>query len=187
VGAYVALWQSNNGVVILLAGAVMLAILMPVWNIGFALKGSEPRNPSRIEYAGLSIVLIYFAVLVFVPMPLAQILGTAVGQSAERALDLVIRTDNVIGVVLSVIALFAPVFIAYGMNPLVLRLRPRTDSAYTIIARWIGLDWLAHLANAIMERTGRLARGLVSITEENPTVWLLFAALWVAIFAMLIR
>lgn len=187
VGAYVALWQSNNGVVILLAGTVMIAILMPVWNIGFALKGSEPRNPSRVEYAGLSIILIYFALLAFAPMPLAQLLGAAVGQSAERALDLVVRTDDVIGVVLSVLALFAPVFIAYGLNPLVLRLRPRTDSAYTMIARWIGLDWLAHWADAVADRMGRAARGLVSITEENPTVWLLFAALWVAIFIMIFR
>lgn len=186
-GVYVALWQSQNGLVMALASAVMIAILMPVWNIGFALSGSEQRNPTRAEYAGLTIIVIFFAALSFAPMPLAHLLASAVGQSAERALDLVIRTDNVIGVALSVIALFAPLFIAYSLNPLVLRLRPRTDSVYTRIARGLALDWLGHLARAIAERVGRLARGLASLAEENPTVWLLFAALWVAIFVMLVR
>jgi hypothetical protein len=36
-------------------------------------------------------------------------------------------------------------------------------------------------------RTGAMVRNVQTIAEENPTVWLLFIALWIAIFIAMAR
>jgi len=61
IGLYVALVESGEWLFLLLAGATMLIILTPLWNLGLALRGSESREPTRVEYAGLVLALLAFA------------------------------------------------------------------------------------------------------------------------------
>ncbi len=186
-GAYVALWASGNGGLMLIAGAAIAITLIPLWNIGFALHGDEKRAPTRIEFAGLGLILVAFIALALAPMLIASALAPAVGESAERALDLVVRTDNVAGVGASILILIVPIIAAYLINPLIIQLRPRPDSLLVRLARLITLDWLERLIVALGYQVSRLARNTATIAEENPTVWLLFVALWVAIFIMIVR
>jgi hypothetical protein len=54
-------------------------------------------------------------------------------------------------------------------------------------ARLIDLEWLARALTSVGYQAGAIARGASTIAEENPTVWILLAGLWVAIFISILR
>jgi hypothetical protein len=55
------------------------------------------------------------------------------------------------------------------------------------LAQLFDLDWLQRTVTAIGYNIGALARGTTTIAEENPTVWILLAGLWVAIVVSILR
>lgn len=181
-GVYVALWESNNGIVMLFIGAATLVILAPMWNIGFALKGGELREPTRVEYAGLVIITLAIAALSFLPMLITRALGSAVSESYERSMDLVIRTNDAMGIGLGIVTMIVPVIGSYFLSTWLYRFRPRPGALVLRTARAIDLDWGERVVSAIGLRTSAAIRAGAAIAEENPIVWILFVALWVAIF-----
>jgi hypothetical protein len=184
IGLYVALTESGEWLFLALAFATTLIIFAPLWRWAFALKGNDAREPTRGEYAGLGIALIAFVALAFAPLLLAPALG--ISASAERALDRVIRTSNALGVLIGALVLILPIIGAYF-------LRARAEnrpSARSFIARVAGvgdLKWLEGALSRLGSRIGIVARDAFTITEENPTVWLLLAGLWIAIFIAVAR
>jgi len=184
-GVYVALWESNNGIVMLLVGAATLLILAPMWNIGFALKGGELREPTRVEYAGLVVILLTTAALSLLPMLITRALSSAVSESYERSMDLVIRTNDALGVGLGIVILIVPVVGSYFLSTWLYRFRPRPGALVLRTARVIDLDWGERMVSAIGLSISAAARAGAAIAEENPIVWILFIALWVAIFIII--
>ena len=184
-GVYVALWESNNGIIMLLIGAAMLLILAPMWNIGFALKGGELREPTRVEYSGLVIIVLACAALSFLPMLITRSLGSAISESYERSIDLVIRTNDTPGVGLGIVTLILPVIGSYFLSTWLHRFRPRPGALILRTARFIDLDWSERIASAIGLWFSAAARTGAAIAEENPVVWILFIAMWVAIFIVI--
>lgn len=189
VGVYVALWASGNWLLMLMAGGATLAALTPLWNFGFAIKGSRTasREPTRREYGGLTFITLVFLALAFAPMLIAHALAPAVGDSAERALDLVVRTNDVLGVAMAILTLAATVIGSFLLYLSVGSIRPRPDSFFVRLTRVLALDWLERLVVSTARQIGRIAQSVSTMAEANPTVWLLFVALWVAIFIMLVR
>ena len=185
IGLYVALVESGEWLLLLLAGATTLIILTSLWNLGLALRGSELREPTRVESAGLALALLAFAALAFTPMIVAPALG--IGESAERALDRVIRTNNTLGVAAGAIALILSVIGAYFLRVLTREYRPNARSFATRLARASDLEWLERGLSRVGFQIGAVARGAFTLTEENPTVWILFVSLWVAIFIAVAR
>jgi hypothetical protein len=185
IGLYVALAESGEWLLLLLVGATMLIILTPLWNLGLALRGSELREPTRVEYAGLALALLAFAALAFTPMLVAPALG--IGESAERALDRVIRTNDALGVAAGAVVLILPVIGAFFLRVIAREYRPSARSFVARLARVSDLEWLEHGLSRVGFQIGAIARGAFTLTEENPTVWILFVSLWVAIFIAIAR
>ncbi len=185
VGVYVALAESGEWLFLLLAGATTVIILARLWNLGLELRGSELRDPARVEYAGLALAAFAFAALAFTPMLLAPALG--IGDAAERALDRVIRTGNALGVAVGAVVLLLPVIGAYFLRALARDDRPSAHSFIARLARVGDLEWLERKVSRIGFRIGAVTRGAFTLTEENPTVWILFISLWVAIFIAIAR
>ncbi|MBI5033105.1 MAG: hypothetical protein HZB51_21510 [Chloroflexi bacterium] len=187
IGLYVALWETNNGFIMLTVGIATLILLAPMWNIGLALKAGELREPRRIEYAGLVLITLVGLALSFGPTLIASALSPAVAESYERSIDLVIRTNDALGVGLAILTLIVPVIGSYFLSHRLQRFRPRPDAMVLRLARFMDLDWLGNLSMGIGLRVAAIARGATAIAEENPTIWILFMAMWVAIFIMLFR
>jgi hypothetical protein len=187
IGLYVSLWESGNWLLIVLASAATLLILTPVWNFGCALKGIESREPTRGEYAGLAIVSIAFAALAFAPMLIAHALAPNVGDAAERAMDRVIRTSDALGVAIGTVMLLLPVVGSYFLRYMSRGFRPQPSSPIVRTGHAMDLVWLEHVVTGIGYQMGVAARNVSTIAEENPTVWILFAALWLAIFITIAR
>jgi hypothetical protein len=184
IGLYVALSESGEWLLLLLAFATTLSVFTPLWRWAFAIKGSEAREPSRVESAGLVAILLAFAVLAFAPMLLAPALG--IHTSAERALDRVIRTNNALGILVGAVVLILPVLGAYFVRARADQ-RPSARSFVARLARVSDLEWLEGAVGRLGSRLGVVARDAFTIAEENPTVWILLAGLWVAIFIAIAR
>ncbi len=187
VGVYVSLWETGQWLLLLVASATTMLTLAPLWNLGFELSSAENREPTRVEYAGLGVLVATFAALALAPMLIAHALAPGVGDAAERAIDRVIRTSDAPGVAIGFALLILPVVGSYWMRGAARDFRPRANSPILRAARLLDLDWLARGLTAIGYRLGALARGASTIAEENPTIWILLAGLWIAIFISIAR
>jgi len=158
-----------------------------LWGFGFAIKGGELREPQRVEYVGLAIITLAFVALALAPMPIAHALGRQAGAFAERALDLVVRTDDVVGVGLGIAILAFTVIGSFLAQPAAREIYRRWGTLIRNLAGVLDLEWGERFLGTLGYRVSALVRDVSTITEENPTVWLLFVALWVAIFVMIAR
>jgi hypothetical protein len=182
---HAALAASGEWLLLLLAGTATLIILTPLWNQGLELRGSEAREPTRVEYAGLALAVITFAALAFAPMLIASALGIA--ESAERALDHVIRPNSALSVFGGAGILILSVVGSLFLRLAVREYRPNARSFIARLARMSELEWLERGLSHIGFQIGVTVRNAFTLTEENPTVWILFISLWVVIFIAIAR
>jgi NADH:ubiquinone oxidoreductase subunit 2 (subunit N) len=182
VGAGVALAENGQWLIILISSIALAYALVPLWQIGLRLRGNDLREPTGVEYIGLQLLGLAFVVMSLASTVLAQAIEQS--DSAQAALDLVVRTTDFGGVGIGFFALLAPLVISFGAA--------RVDWGYRAelanVAQWAGrvldLDWLARWIARMGEGISALASGLAALAEENPTVWILLVALWIAIFIL---
>lgn len=187
VGAYVAMFEAGQGIPLIIILLATTLLLLPLWQIGVALRGNEPREPTRMEYAGLQILGLAFVVITFSPLAITQAMGQTASDSANQAIVTVIRTNDVVGVGIGFIVVLAPLFISFMLARVDLGYHPQWEELIAFATRVIDLDWLARLLAATGERLSALAVNLSALAEENPTVWILLVGLWIAIFILTSR
>lgn len=178
-GLYVALVESGEWLLLALVFFATLIVCASLWHWTSALKSTEARAPTRIEFAGLVVVLVPFALLALAAGFITPALG--ITESSERALARVIWTNNALGVGIGVLVLLLPLVGSYILRA---RVASRTDKRTFVVqlARASELEWLERALVRIGWRASVLARDALTLAEENPLVWILFAALWVGIF-----
>jgi hypothetical protein len=184
---YVAMAENGEWLFLLLACVTTLIIFTPLWNLVRALQGSEPREPTRVEYAGVTLAWLAFAVPAFMPMIIAPALAPSVGEAADRALDRVLRTNDALGVATGAIVLVLPVLVAFFLYPFVKEYRSPPHAFVSRLARVSDLDWVERGLSRLGFQIGITARNAFTIAEVNPTVWILLVSLWVAIFISIAR
>lgn len=187
VGIYVVLAEMAQGILLILILLSMTFLLSPLWRIGMAVRGDEPREPTRTEYAGLQMLGITFIVITFSPIVIVQAIGQVASDSANQALNTVIRTNDVIGVAIGFIALLMPMVISFLLARVDWGYHPQWNDSMHFATRVIDLDWLARLLAGAAQKTSALALNLSALAEENPTVWILLVGLWIAIFILTSR
>ncbi len=187
VGVYVSLWESGEWWLLPIAAVATTLVLAPFWNFGLVLEGTDARDPRRHEYAGLVVVLIAFAILSLGPLLIAPAMGPEMAASADAAILRVIRTNDAVGVAIGFAVLVLPLVVAFPLRRLAGQFRPHPRSLIPRTARALDLDWLEPVVTGIGYEMGATARNLSTLAEENPTVWILLVALWVAIFVMIPR
>ena len=182
VGLYISLWETGQWLLLLVAGLTTALVLAPLWNLGFDLKGAENREPTRAEYVGLVLITLIFIVLALAPTFIAHALAPGMGDAAEHALDRVIRTSDTLGIIIGFTLLILPIIGSYWLRVPARHFHPRAGALLLRAGRLFDLEWLEHIVTGTGYRMGALARSTSTIAEENPTVWILLAGLWVAIF-----
>jgi hypothetical protein len=182
VGLYISLWETGQGLLLLLAGLTTALVLAPLWNLGFDLKGAENREPTRAEHTGLIVITLTFVTLSVAPTLIAHALAPGMGDAAEHAIDRVIRTSDTLGIIIGFTLLILPLIGSYLLRVPSRHFHPRAGSLLLRAARLFDLEWFERVVKGIGYRMGTFARSTSTIAEENPTVWILLASLWIAIF-----
>ena len=186
-GTYIALWESAQWGFVIGMGFATLVIFPPLWNLALMLNGSEKREPHPGEYIGLTILLLMFLAFALTPTLIAAALAPTVGEAAGRALLRVLAPNDVLALGIGITMLIVPFVASFFLRGLAARRRPNRRGLLARIARIGDLDWLEHVVSAVGFQMGMLARNVFTITEENPTVWILLISLWVAIFIAIAR
>lgn len=183
IGANIALIENGQGLIFLIGTIASIFALVPLWRITWELRGAEAREPKRSEYFGLQILGLAFIVFGFG----AEIIGQVTGESVERALDLVLRTDDLFAAGAALLALIATLGISFWAARVKWGYHARAEEIAELAERLMDLHWLARWLTRLGENVSALGRSLSALAEENPTIWILFAALWIAIFLLTTR
>jgi hypothetical protein len=183
-GSYVVLVERGEWLLLTLVFITTLSVFAPLWYRLGTLTGSPTRVPTRGERTGVILALGAFGVLALAMPFLTPALGIA--EASARALERVIWTDNAFGVWLSVSVLLIPFIGALFVRASALA-SPRANALVARLARAGDLEWFTRAVARGGWRLGVLVRDAFSLTEENLTVWILFAALWSAIFIAISR
>lgn len=183
-GLYVVLTEGGEWLFLTLVVATTLGVFAPLWSWLRAHAAEDARVPARGEFAGSIIALSVFTALALAPMVLAPALG--ITASAEHALERVIRPNNALSVLIGASVLLLPLLGAFFLGGRAEN-RPGARAFAARAARVSDLAWLEHAAIRLGTHIGTWTRDAFTLTEENPTVWILFAALWVAIFIAITR
>lgn len=183
VGVYVSLIESRQWILFFLGVISATLAAKSHWQISASLRGAESREPTRVEYLGLQLLGLAFIVFGFGATLVAQVTG----ESADHALDLVVRTDDVLAVAIAFAALIASVAMSFILARISWGYHAQGEEIAQFAARVLDLDWLARGLTRLGKSVSALAHGLAALAEENPTVWILFAALWIAIFILTTR
>ncbi len=186
-GLYVSLFESGNWWLLLLVGAVTTVACAPLWAFGAALEGSEDRDPTRSEYAGLGILAAVLVALGLAPLPIAQSLSSAMDYSAEAAMTRVVWTNDLLGISVAGVIVLASLFASFAISEYASKFRPQPRSLIPRLARAADLNWLEKTVTGVGFEMGAAARNISAIAEENPAVWMLLVALWIAIFVLFPR
>ncbi len=186
-GTYVTMAESGQGILLIIILLATIFLLAPLWRIGMALRGGDPREPTRVEYAGLQTLGLVFVVVTFSPLAIAQALGQATSDSANQAINAVVRTNDVVGVGIGFAVLLTPLVISFLLARVDWGYHPQWEELIAFGTRVIDLDWLARLLAATGQRLSALAVNLSALAEENPTIWILLVGLWIAIFILTTR
>jgi hypothetical protein len=102
-------------------------------------------------------------------------------------MERVIWTNDALGVVIGFAMAILPVVASFFLRGAAHDTRSRCRSSLQRAERVIDLAWLGRVLTGMGYRTGAMVRNVQTIAEENPTVWLLFIALWIAIFIAMAR
>ncbi len=186
-GVYLALLESGAWWLVVIAGIATALVLIPLWKLSLAIAGSEPRTVTSTEAAGLAVLVLAYAVLGLAPMPVAQSLAEDFGSAAQVALDRIVSLNDLPGVLIAVLILVVPVILSLLYGERTEALRQPSSQWVAGLAQVTDLDWLARLLTESGYQMSKIARNTIAIVEENPTVWLLLVALWIAIFVLLPR
>ncbi len=186
-GVYASLWQANQFALLIVNGLISLAVLFSLWRFAFGIQAAQHRAPVRAEYVPLVLIAVTLVGLTLSSLALAPALSETMGASAESALDRVIRTSDAAAVFAGFVFLLAPLIAAFPLARLNLSLPPRADAILRAAARVGDLTWLITPLMRAVYRVGAFARDAGALVESNPTIWVLLAALWIAILVLFPR
>lgn len=184
---YVAMWDTGNAWFLLLAGVITIAVLAPLWRYVVALAAPEPRDPTRIETLGLAVLLFGFFVLGLAPLPIVQALGPSMADSAQSAIGQSTGSSGAVAMVVSFAVILLALVISLVLRRAAQYYRPPTSSLLARTARFADMEWLERTVTGVGFEMGAAARNFAALAEENPAVWILLVALWVAIFVLIPR
>ncbi|MBI3739325.1 MAG: hypothetical protein HY258_09800, partial [Chloroflexi bacterium] len=162
-------------------------IFSALWNFERGIQGTQRRAPSASEYLLLAFSAILFVGLIVFLLYITAALGESSAAAAEIALDRVVRSNDIAGVIAGFALLFAPLGVGFFLARSTFALPARIDQFLRVAVRAFDLDWLMRPALGGGYRIAAWVRNVGAAVENNPALWVLLAALWVAIFILFPR
>jgi len=161
---------------LLVAGAALY--LLPIWREIFASREVAPKEPSRFEYAALALVLVVMLGTTLASDFFIQPFGLE--SNARAVLDELLEPSNSAVLIFVAAGLLAPLLFSFELA------RRWTPRLRLLPAQFTALADLSELGNAL-DFVYRLTRALIqqsmALLEQPPIAWLIFLAIWVAIWA----
>lgn len=160
---------------LLVAGAALY--LIPVWREIFASRDVAPKAPSRLEYAALALGLLpVFAALL---APNFFMTPFAAQDSAAALWNRLLRPSNSTALIFAVAGLVVPLLFAFELAR---RRSARTSFLPLVLTELLDLSRIGNGLDAIFRFARALILQSLALLEQPPIAWLLFLAIWVAVW-----
>lgn len=183
--ALVALAYAETGIGLwLLLVATMSLTLIPIWREVFASSQVAPRLPTRFEYAALAFILLPALALSVAPLLFMVTMGADVRSASAQLFDLLFKPANAAALIFLLAGLAIPLLISFELAR---RWTPHANLLPTRVSTILDLSALARATNRVYQFSRGLIQQTLTLLEQPPIAWLLFLAIWVAIWIIGIR
>ena len=187
VGYYAAVIQGGDQMLFAaILGTTTLA-LIPVWR-GFLSAGAgESRNPTPVEYVGLALLLLPVVIEGVLPFRVTALFGREVEDASAFAYDALVHSSSLWQPIILVGATLLPLPLSYFLARAVDPLRVRIGALPQALTTFLDLSFFSDAFAALVDVLGEGVRQLSALIELHPVGWILFAAIWVALWLLNIR
>jgi hypothetical protein len=159
--------------------ATLALVLIPLWRELYASRDIAPKVPSRSEYVGLAVLLVPMVAFALSPFLWAAPFGQAMQDSATRAVNAVFRPVNMPTLIFTVAGMIIPLLASWELARRWDRranLVPQQVTAVLDLSGFVrALDFVYRLGRAVMLES-------MALLEQPPVAWLIFLAIWVAVW-----
>lgn len=163
----------------LLLVAMLSLILVPVWRELFASRETAPREPTRPELAALVLLFVPTVILSVLPSLVLPFFPVAVTQGAATAYEYMTRPTGLGPLIFLMAGFVVPVLASFELAR---RWDRRAALLPPRLIRFLDLDGPLQFLDHIYRIVRSLIQQSLSILEQPPIAWLIFAAIWVAIW-----
>lgn len=163
---------------LVLVGALALA-LIPLWREVFASREVAPKAATRYEYAALALLLVPILAAGVLPGVFAALFGDTLNEGAQRAYNAILNPTSTAALIFALAGLVVPLLISFELA------RRWTRGVNLIPLPLTHALELVGVARAL-DLTYRFVRALIqqgmTVLEQPPIAWMIFLAIWVAVW-----
>ncbi|MBI3912917.1 MAG: hypothetical protein HY327_01780 [Chloroflexi bacterium] len=182
----IALWESAQGALFALISITSLFLCISLWRFALGMQAAERRALMRRERLALLAIAGAFVGMTLMPLGIGA-LGDTLSDSMVLAAQQAFYGTAAGAIIGGWAVVIAPIFMAWGFARQEWRTPTRVDAVLRGTARAFELDWLIQSVGRVAYQVGALARQMLAVAEQNPTLWVLLVALWIAIFILIPR
>ncbi|MGE5141563.1 MAG: hypothetical protein ACM3JD_19010, partial [Rudaea sp.] len=186
IGLYAAALQGGQWLFLLLLPASLSIALIPFWR-GFLDENDYSRAPGPVQYAGLALLVIVPIVEAVVPFFAVSLFGRAVEEGSFLGYNALLHAPNLLQPIALLIAAAAPAPLAFWLA----RKQPEWgERVERVPGSFVaGLDFSAFTRAPLrlLDLGSLVLRQATTLVEQHPLGWILFAALWVALWLFNMR
>ncbi len=184
IGLYAAALRSSGILLPLAISAATTVTLIPLWRSYRAARNEEWRDPTWIEYAGLAALLFPLFVEGLVPFVVTFLFGRQVEDASTYAYDALFHPPNVLEPMILLSSVILPLPAAFFLARVHGAAVPAMGKARGAIPRALDLSAIGRGIVLSLDSVGVAARQVTALIEQHPIGWILFAAIWVALWLM---
>lgn len=163
--------------------AATTLVLLPLWRGFLAEPFDDVHPPSPADYAGLGAILLPIAVEGLLPFSFSSLFGRNVEDAGAFAFDAVFRPQTLLMPAILLFSLIFPIaaslYLARGWGKAGIKL-----GLPPVLAQALDLTALGRGIVAMLDLIAVSARQTSALIEQHPLGWILFAAIWVAVWLL---
>lgn len=187
IGYYTAAIQAGNDWLLIVLFSVTTLLLIPLWRIFFAATTGEARKPTPVEYVSIALLLLPVLIEGIAPFRVTALFGKEVEDASAFAYDALFHAPSLGQPIILIVATILPLPLAFFLARAVDPLRGRLGNAPNTLVSWLDLSAPTDAIVAIADTLGGALHQLSALIELHPMGWVLFAAIWVALWLLNIR
>ena len=183
-GLYAAAIQSGEGILVAALTAATTLAMIPLLRFMLEPAQADIRKPRWLDYLGVAVLLLPMIIEGLVPFVVASLFGRQVEDASAFASDALFHAQNFLLplVLLGAVLLPFPVALVIARSEREGRIHfgnlPRT------ITQVLDLSVLGRGLVLFLDLFGLTARQVSALIEQHPLGWVLFAAIWVALWLL---
>lgn len=184
VGLYAAAFHTNDPLVVLAMVAATTLVIIPFWTRFLLPFDSEQQSSDRLEFALVVLLLIPMLLEGLLPFVLTSFFGRSVEDGGTFAFDSLLHGGSFWEPIVLLGSVLLPPLSAFLISKRTLETGITAAGVPDGIKRLLDLSTPGRFLVLLLDSLGLAARQISALIEQHPLGWILFAAIWVAVWLL---